>query len=71
MRVLGAQQMETLVFHWAATVPRINNSATRRADLLDQANRGVCGADIPDMVRVKEEKRLVPITIIVRDNISS
>ena len=33
---------------------------------------GVCGADIPDMVRVKaEEKTRAPITIIVRGNISS
>ena len=48
---VGAQQMETLVFHWAATVPRINNCATRRADLLDQANRGVCGAINPGMAR--------------------
>ena len=31
-----------------------------------------CGADIPDMVRVKaEEKTRAPITIIVRGNISS
>ena len=30
-----------------------------------------CGAGIPDMVRVKEERKIVPITIIVRDEVSS
>ena len=30
-----------------------------------------CGAGIPDMVRVKEERKIVLITIIVRDELSS